>query len=233
MEDSLRESEASFRELADTAPVMIWTTDTGGLVRSNAGWLRFTGTSVEAELGSSWELGVHPMTSTRCSPRGMRRWPSARAGSTSTGCVRHGDHRWVVDRGVPRYEGGRFAGYVGTAIDIHERKLLEERLREIYQQEHRIAETLQRSLLPERLPEIEDSVWPRAILPAGPGRRSGVTGTTCSSGRTGASRAGRGRRGGTRPARRIDDGSAAQRVPRLRTGRGLARRGGGLASTGW
>jgi PAS domain S-box-containing protein len=171
MEDSLRESEASFRELADTAPVMIWTTDSEGLVTFvNAGWLRFTGTSVEEELGSSWELGVHPddvdamLASWRAALAERSRWEyEYRLRSAA------GDHRWVVDRGVPRYEGGRFAGYVGTAIDIHERKLLEQRLREIYQQEHRIAETLQRSLLPERLPEIEGLGLAARYLPAGAG----------------------------------------------------------------
>ena len=61
----------------------------------------------------------------------------------------------VSDQGVPRYEGGRFAGYVGTAIDIHERKALEARMREVYEREHTIAETLQRSLLPERLPRVD------------------------------------------------------------------------------
>src|ERR687895_1795486 len=61
MEDALRESEATFRDLADTAPVMIWTTDERGLVTFvNAGWLRYTGTTLEEELGPSWSLGVHP-----------------------------------------------------------------------------------------------------------------------------------------------------------------------------
>jgi PAS domain S-box-containing protein len=175
MEDSLRESEASFRELADTAPVMIWTTDTDGLVTFvNAGWLRFTGTSVEEELGSSWELGVHPddvdamLASWRAALAERSRWEyEYRLRSAG------GDHRWVVDRGVPRYVGGRFAGYVGTAIDIHERKLLEQRLREIYHQEHTIAETLQRSLLPERLPEIEGLGLAARYLPAGAGSAIG------------------------------------------------------------
>ena len=50
MEDALRESEAGFRDLADTAPVMIWTTDERGLVTFvNAGWLRYTGTTLESQ----------------------------------------------------------------------------------------------------------------------------------------------------------------------------------------
>jgi PAS domain S-box-containing protein len=175
MEEALRESEASFRELADTAPVMIWTTDPEGQVTFvNAGWLRFTGTSVEDELGLSWELGVHPedveamLDSWHRASAKRERWQyEYRLRSAS------GEHRWVVDRGVPRYEGGLFAGYVGTAIDIHERKLMDAQLKAVYEREHTIAETLQRSLLPERLPEIEGLGLAARYLPAGAGAAIG------------------------------------------------------------
>ena len=84
-----------------------------------------------------------------------------------------GEYRWISERGVPRYEDGQFVGYVGTAIDIHERKLMEGRLREVYEREHTIAETLQRSLLPERLPRIEGLEIAARYLPAGMGAAIG------------------------------------------------------------
>jgi len=167
MEEALRESEASFRQLADTAPAMIWTTDTEGLVTFvNQGWLRFTGTTFQEELGQSWELGVHPDDA----PLTTKTWDDARAERRPWEFeyrLRHrsGDYRWIVDRGLPRFEGGRFAGYVGTAIDIHERKTMEARLLEVYEREHTIAETLQRSLLPERLPPIEGVELAARYLP--------------------------------------------------------------------
>jgi PAS domain S-box-containing protein len=175
MEDALRESEASFRDLADTAPVMIWTTDERGLVTFvNAGWLRYTGTTLEAELGPSWSLGVHPDDA----PAVISSWNEKLAAREPWELeyrlrAKSGDYRWIVDRGVPRYEGGRFAGYVGTAIDIHERKTMEARLREVYEREHTIAETLQRSLLPERLPRIEGLEIAARYLPAGHGAAVG------------------------------------------------------------
>ena len=175
MEDALRESEASFRDLADTAPVMIWTTDERGLVTFvNAGWLRYTGTTLEEELGPSWSLGVHPEDA----PAVISSWNERLAAREPWELeyrlrAKGGDYRWIVDRGVPRYEGGRFAGYVGTAIDIHERKTMEARLREVYEREHTIAETLQRSLLPERLPRIEGLEIAARYLPAGHGAAVG------------------------------------------------------------
>src|SRR5260370_38613431 len=40
-----------------------------------------------------------------------------------------GDYRWVVDYGVPRFESdGTFCGYVGSCVDITERKLSEQSL---------------------------------------------------------------------------------------------------------
>jgi len=175
MEEALRESEAGWRDLADTAPAMMWTTDQDGLVTFvNAGWLRFTGTSLEQELGASWQLGVHAedvdsMLASWEAARGQRRAWEREYRLRS----RSGEYRWVVDRGVPRYEGGRFTGYVGTAIDIHERKSMEARLIEVYQREHKIAETLQRSLLPERLPQIEGMELAARYLPGARGAAVG------------------------------------------------------------
>ena len=61
MEEALRASETIWRELADTAPAMMWTTDPDGAITFvNQGWLRFTGTTFHEEMGESWALGVHP-----------------------------------------------------------------------------------------------------------------------------------------------------------------------------
>ena len=97
-----------------------------------------------------------------------------------------GEYRWIVERGVPRFEEGGFVGYVGTATDVHERKLMEGALRSVYEREHTIAETLQRSLLPERLPESTASSSPPATCRPAAAPRSAATGTTRSSCRTAA-----------------------------------------------
>jgi PAS domain S-box-containing protein len=175
VEAGLREREARFRELADSAPVMIWTTDIEGAVTFvNRGWLEYTGRTLEEEIGETWTLGVHPDDA----PAVLTGWKTAlerREPWEHEYRLRRqdGEYRWIVDRGVPHYEGERFAGYVGTATDIHERKSMEERLLRVYEQEHRVAETLQRSLLPERLPAIEGLTLAARYLPAGAGAAVG------------------------------------------------------------
>jgi signal transduction histidine kinase len=45
-----------------------------------------------------------------------------------------GELRWIVDAGVPRYNGGgSFVGYIGSAIDVSERRQAEEALATIHQ----------------------------------------------------------------------------------------------------
>ena len=34
----------------------------------------------------------------------------------------NGDYRWILEKGIPRYEGDDFAGYIGSCIDISEQK---------------------------------------------------------------------------------------------------------------
>ena len=169
MEDVLRESEARFRELADSAPVMIWTTDEHGRVTFvNRGWLEFTGTTLQDELGDTWALGVHPDDV----PGLLTSWAAALVKAEPWEREyrlrrRDGEYRWVLDQGVPRFEAGSLIGYAGTATEIHERKTMEDRRLRVYEQEHRIAETLQRSMLPEKLPEIEGLELAARYLPAG------------------------------------------------------------------
>jgi PAS domain S-box-containing protein len=175
MEESLRESEASFRDLANTAPAMIWTTDDQGMITFvNQGWLQFTGTKFHEEMGASWELGVHPDDAALTSSTWVE--AQARRGEWQLEYRLHhhsGEYRWISDRGVPRYAGGRYVGYVGAAIDVHERKTMEGRLLEVYEKEHAIAETLQRSLLPERLPPVEGLELAARYLPGARGAAIG------------------------------------------------------------
>jgi PAS domain S-box-containing protein len=116
-----RESEAPFRLLADTAPVMVWRAGADLLCDFfNKPWLEFTGRSLDQELGNGWTEGVHPEDFQRCLDTYLS---AARARQRFTMEYRlrraDGEYRWILDNGVPLHAAdGTFSGYVGSCIDI-------------------------------------------------------------------------------------------------------------------
>jgi PAS domain S-box-containing protein len=130
----LSESEAWFRAMADTAPVLIWVAGPDkGCTFLNRGWLEFTGRHLAQELGQGWTAGVHPDDVDRCLDTYVRAFDARREFTMEYRLRRHdGEYRVIVDRGVPRYaRDGTFLGYIGCADDITERKQGEERPRQV------------------------------------------------------------------------------------------------------
>jgi formate hydrogenlyase transcriptional activator len=134
----LRESEARFRQMADASPVMIWMSGLDkGCTYLNEGWLELTGRTMEQELGDGWAEGVHPDDLQRCLDTYGKAFDAREKFSMEYRLRRcDGEYRWIWDIGVPRFgAGGRFEGYIGSCVDITERKHMEEelqaRLREI------------------------------------------------------------------------------------------------------
>jgi PAS domain S-box-containing protein len=130
----LAESEERFRLVADTAPLLMWMSGTDKLCTFfNQNWLDFTGQPIEHELGDGWASGVHPEDLERCLGVYMGAF-DARVGFEMEYRLRRfdGKYRWIVDYGVPRFESdGTFRGYIGSCIDITERRLAAESLDEL------------------------------------------------------------------------------------------------------
>ena len=128
-EQALKESESRFRLLADTAPVLIWMSGTDKLCTYfNKPWLDFTGRSLEDELGNRWTEGVHPDDFQRCLDTYTRAFDRREEFRMEYRLRRHDrEYRWIFDTGVPRYAPDRsFAGYIGSCVDVTERKLADE-----------------------------------------------------------------------------------------------------------
>jgi PAS domain S-box-containing protein len=95
----------------------------------NESWLTFTGRTLEQELGDGWLEGVHPQDRERAFDVYARAFDARQPFSTEYR-LRHrdGTYRRVLDEGVPRTVDGRFYGYIGSAVDVTEQRLLEEQM---------------------------------------------------------------------------------------------------------
>jgi PAS domain S-box-containing protein len=128
-EQLLRESEERFRLVANTVPVLIWLAGPDKLCTYfNQPWLEFTGRQLEAELGNGWAEGVYPEDLKACLHTYTQAFDRRERFEMQYRLRRHdGEYRWVSDIGVPRFNpDGSFAGYIGSCIDVTDRKLAEE-----------------------------------------------------------------------------------------------------------
>jgi PAS domain S-box-containing protein len=128
-EDSIRESEKRFRLVADSAPVLIWMSGTDKLCTYfNKPWLSFSGRSLEQELGNGWAEGVHQDDLQSCLDTYTHSFERREDFQMEYRLRRHdGEYRWIFDIGVPRYSpDGSFAGYIGSCLDVTDRKRAEE-----------------------------------------------------------------------------------------------------------
>jgi PAS domain S-box-containing protein len=127
----VRESEERFRLVANTAPVMIWMAGTDRLCTYvNQPWLQFTGRPLDAQLGNGWVQGIHNEDLNRCLETYSQAFDQRQTFAMEYRTRRNdGEYRWILDIGVPRFNSdGGFAGYVGSCLDITDRKLAEDAL---------------------------------------------------------------------------------------------------------
>jgi PAS domain S-box-containing protein len=151
-EERLRESEARFQVMADTAPVLIWMTGTDGLCNYfNKPWLEFTGRTTEQEIGTGWIQGVHPDDVQGCFDGFLPAFQARRPFRMKYRLRRaDGEYRWIMESGIPRYTGaGEFAGYIGSNIDITDLKHAEEERERLHRLEADLAHINRVSMMGE------------------------------------------------------------------------------------
>jgi two-component system, NtrC family, sensor kinase len=130
--DALRESEERFRELADAVPALIWMTDDQGRrVYVNLQWSLFTGRPRQDLTGDGWLECLHPGDRERIAQ--LHREAKAGREPLVAELRLHrsdGKYRWLWESAVPRRRrDASFAGMVGCAFDITERRQVEQLLR--------------------------------------------------------------------------------------------------------
>jgi PAS domain S-box-containing protein len=131
-ERALRESEQRFRMITDASPALVWMSGTDRLCYYfNKVWLDFVARTLEQESGNGWAENVHPEDFDRCLQTYISYFDARRPFEMEYRMRHHtGQYRWILDRGVPRYApDGKFEGYVGACLDIHDQKEAAEKLR--------------------------------------------------------------------------------------------------------
>lgn len=125
----VRESEERFRNMADHAPVMLWVTDPDGATTyMNRGWYAFTGQTEANGLAFGWLDAIHPDDRERTGRIFLAASNDNHQPFRLDYRLRCADgvYRWSVDTGSPRFDAeGRFLGYIGSVIDISDRKQAE------------------------------------------------------------------------------------------------------------
>jgi len=129
---SLKENEARFQALADSAPVLIWVSGPHGpCTYVNKTWTDFTGRPAEAEIGDGWKDRLHPEDLSAFEAAFERAFQAQERFTREARLRRRdGEYRWLWMTGIPRKApDGTFQGFVGTGVDITERRGLELELR--------------------------------------------------------------------------------------------------------
>ncbi|HSK23838.1 MAG TPA: diguanylate cyclase [Egicoccus sp.] len=129
----LEVSETQLRQLLDTLPQIVWTTEPDGRhVYFNRNWFEFTGLSLDESLNDGWNFAFHP------DDRGLAMvlWAEA----TRTGQpyeieyrLRQADgtYRWMLGRAAPLHDAeGRVVRWFGTCTDIEDVKRAHRRIDE-------------------------------------------------------------------------------------------------------
>ncbi|TFI56348.1 PAS domain-containing sensor histidine kinase [Sphingomonas parva] len=117
-----------FKEIADATPSLIWVSNARKEgVWFNRTWLEYTGATLEEELGEGWLRRICP-EDVGAIDECVRAFAEQRPFRTEFRLRRaDGCYRWMIDTGVPRFSAdGAFEGFVGSLVDIEDRKVAEE-----------------------------------------------------------------------------------------------------------
>ncbi|MGV3722262.1 MAG: ATP-binding protein, partial [Actinomycetota bacterium] len=148
-DEELRESEARFRHMADSAPVMVWMTEQDGACSFlSKSWYEFTGLAPAESLGFGWLNAVHPEDRLRAEAD-FRLATAQHAPFRAEYRLRRaaGEYSWVIDAAAPRFgPDQRFLGFIGSVIDIQDRKQAEEALQEADRRKDEFLATLAHEL---------------------------------------------------------------------------------------
>jgi len=127
-ERALKESEARFRRIADSAPVMMWVTRLDRIRDFvNDAYAEFTGLTREEARVLDWRERIHADDQDQLVAASIAGEASLKPFTLEARYLRHdGEWRWLRSVSQPRFgTDGELSGFIGAASDITEAKQAE------------------------------------------------------------------------------------------------------------
>lgn len=126
---ALADSEQLLRNITTAAPTGLWMSDENGLITyANQTWIDWTGIPFEDNLGTGWTNAIIPEDREKAGNKFITDLTN-RTSYEVEFRINHvdGTIHWCVATGRPQYDSaGAFSGYIGAAMDITERKALQQ-----------------------------------------------------------------------------------------------------------
>jgi PAS domain S-box-containing protein len=145
-EAALRESEVRFRTIADSSPLFVWISGPDGQAHYvNKTWADFLGMSAEDAVAYGLKEIMDPKEQAIARAEFLQAF--AKREPYVLECrMRRWDNvwRWILNKSAPLFlPNGELIGYIGTSIDITDRKEAEERLQNNLEQEKLIRRVME------------------------------------------------------------------------------------------
>ena len=164
MERRDADADRRARIAVDSASAMLWMADAQGRYEwFNAACTGYTGRAADELRGDGWLGLVHLEDIERCSAVFAASFEAREPYTLDYRLLRHdGEYRWMLEHALPRFDaGGALAGYTGSVVETHPRKLVEARLAEELQS-LRLAERRQSTFLATLSHELRNPLAPIA-----------------------------------------------------------------------
>jgi|GEM_PF-1003516 len=166
-DDAIVRARDFYTTILEEFPTLIWRSGLDGQRDYfNKTWLGFTGRSLQEELGDKWLSDVHPEDAPYVLRNYLNAFRARKPFETEFRLRRYdGVYRWVIDSGRPFFDlEGKFAGFIGTCLDITEKKEIEEQLRDMSHRDG-MTQLFNRAFFEEEMARIEKSRhYPVTIL---------------------------------------------------------------------
>jgi PAS domain S-box-containing protein len=130
IEKELNESKQLFQNLAEFSPFGIFQNNhEGQTTYVNPKWVELSGLSYSEAMGTGWLSAIHPDDKEKL----VSDWQKGLQNHVETLSEYRflkpdGTEVWVLGKAVPYFSNNTFAGFIGTIVDITDRKKFEEEL---------------------------------------------------------------------------------------------------------